>query len=431
MKPLNLVVQSKFSRKAMLACSSLFLLFAGCCPPPPSPQLSIFPAALDFGATQNEMTFSITNQGSGTLKWNTSSDKSWIIVSPNEGSTTTGVEQVRVTVDRDNLSEGTHGGEVQVGSNGGTKRIRVTVEKVSAQPKLTLSTTSLNFGTSARSLTFSITNTGSGILAWNGGIDRHWITIDKNNGNTSTSMVDVVTVTVERSGLPSGTHTGKVQINSNGGQDEVSVIMSILPPPSPQLSIFPTSLDFGKSNSSFQLKISNYGGGTLTWSIINNPNWIGVNPNNGNTTSESETVVTVTVDRNLVDYGKYDHLLQITSNGGDGVLAISMEKEFPIEASWVKLWDDKGFSDRVLTVNYPTDIPNFHNVDSDDGKEGFNDKASAVQWHIAVGWKAVLYDDNNYRDSKYELIGTGKFQQVPDLGSFSDKTSSIRWEKNQ
>jgi hypothetical protein len=39
------------------------------------------------------------------------------------------------------------------------------------------------------------------------------------------------------------------------------------------------------------------------------------------------------------------------------------------------------------------------------------------------------FDDENYKDSTFGLRGTGRVQEVPDLGSFSDKMSSMRWEQ--
>ncbi len=96
------------------------------------------------------------------------------------------------------------------------------------------------------------------------------------------------------------------------------------------------------------------------------------------------------------------------------------------QSGWVKLYDDKGFSDRVLTIRFGRDLGNLHYVSSDDGKSGFNDKASAARYSVPDGWQAVLYENNNYSKRGYALTGNGS---IADLGYFSDKCSSIRWEK--
>ncbi|NJR60706.1 MAG: hypothetical protein HC769_18880 [Cyanobacteria bacterium CRU_2_1] len=100
-----------------------------------------------------------------------------------------------------------------------------------------------------------------------------------------------------------------------------------------------------------------------------------------------------------------------------------------VNQAWVQLFDDKGFIDRCLTVPYGVFHRDFHSVRSDDGKKGFNDKTSSLRYQIPVGWQAVLYDDNGWRDSPYYLIGTGRVEEIPDLGSYSDKASSIAWQR--
>lgn len=101
--------------------------------------------------------------------------------------------------------------------------------------------------------------------------------------------------------------------------------------------------------------------------------------------------------------------------------------EKPQLSGYVRLYDDKGFTDRILTVRFGRDVGNMHYVHSDDGKSGFNDKASAVKYSVPSGYKAVLYENNNYSKRGYELKGSGS---VADLGYFNDKCSSLRWEKD-
>lgn len=97
-------------------------------------------------------------------------------------------------------------------------------------------------------------------------------------------------------------------------------------------------------------------------------------------------------------------------------------------SGYVRLYDDAGFTDRILTVRFGRDIGNMHYVSSDDGKSGFNDKASSVKYSVPAGYQAVLYENNNYAKRGYVLKGTGS---MADLGYFGDKCSSLRWEKAQ
>ena len=105
----------------------------------------------------------------------------------------------------------------------------------------------------------------------------------------------------------------------------------------------------------------------------------------------------------------------------------------PSEAiqAYVTLYDDKNFKDRKLTIRYGKNISKMSNARSDNGKKGFNDKASSVRWFIPKGHKFVLYDDAGYSDRKLVLDGNGKVQQIKNLNSknFGDKASSGRWER--
>ncbi len=96
----------------------------------------------------------------------------------------------------------------------------------------------------------------------------------------------------------------------------------------------------------------------------------------------------------------------------------------------IRLFDDKSFKDRVLVVKSKEDQPDLDKAVTEDGKKGFEDKASSARFQIPKGWKLVLFDDKNYKDSGLELKGTGKVVENSDFGSFSDKASSYRWEQD-
>jgi hypothetical protein len=98
-------------------------------------------------------------------------------------------------------------------------------------PVLAVSLTSLDFGnkTQTPSSTFNITNIGTGTLYWTITDDRDWITVSHTSGSTTTET-DVIIVTVDRTGLDPGSYNGTVTINSNGGNQDVTVSMTISKP---------------------------------------------------------------------------------------------------------------------------------------------------------------------------------------------------------
>ncbi|MBN1351134.1 hypothetical protein JXJ21_17065 [candidate division KSB1 bacterium] len=90
-------------------------------------------------------------------------------------------------------------------------------------PVLSVAPSSLDFGTATNSLNFNISNTGSGTLNWTATENESWITSVTPSSGTNTGSV---TVTVDRSGLSSGTYTGKVSVASNGGNQDVAISIS-------------------------------------------------------------------------------------------------------------------------------------------------------------------------------------------------------------
>ncbi len=94
-----------------------------------------------------------------------------------------------------------------------------------AEPKISLSTRTLDFGNSLDELTVQITNTGGGILqitevALEEFVAENWleVTTQTNSGNTNVSGI---VASVDRTGLDSGTYIGRITISASGLNDEI------------------------------------------------------------------------------------------------------------------------------------------------------------------------------------------------------------------
>ncbi len=89
---------------------------------------------------------------------------------------------------------------------------------------LSINPTTLDFGASATSKGFDISNAGSGTLSWGVSENETWITtVSPASGNGNAA----VTVNVDRSGLSPGDHSGEVTVTSNGGNQELTVRMNV------------------------------------------------------------------------------------------------------------------------------------------------------------------------------------------------------------
>ena len=94
----------------------------------------------------------------------------------------------------------------------------------------------------------------------------------------------------------------------------------------PNLAYAPTSHDFGRLPKnvirSTTFEIWNSGGGTLTWSLSGNKDWLSYYPSSGSSTGEHDTV-TVYVDTTGLSEGDYSGAITISSNDGSGTFTVS------------------------------------------------------------------------------------------------------------
>lgn len=107
-------------------------------PPPPNPILNVSPSSLSFSGTQGGanpavQNVSVTNTGSGTLSFTTSSDSSWLSVSPGSANAP---QTLQVSVNLANLTANTYTGHVTVTGAAGVQNspATVTVTLVVAAP---------------------------------------------------------------------------------------------------------------------------------------------------------------------------------------------------------------------------------------------------------------------------------------------------------
>ena len=90
------------------------------------PILSVNPDTIDFGTTEAQKSFNISNLGGGTLNWQVTEEVPWIIfVNPLSGTNSC---TVTVTISRNGLAEGDYSGIISVTSNGGDENVTASMK---------------------------------------------------------------------------------------------------------------------------------------------------------------------------------------------------------------------------------------------------------------------------------------------------------------
>jgi hypothetical protein len=190
------------------------------------PGLAFTPTTLSFAGTETVKALTITNSGGGTLTWTASKTQAWLSLSLLSGSLDAGKSAViSVSVNRGALKPGSYQDTIALNSNGGNGQVPVTM--LISDPSISVSPTSLAFGTTITQLNMTITNVGGGTLAW---LLRPnfplWLSATPTSGSLDSESSAVVTVTVNRAGMNSGNYSYNINVTSNGGTQIIPVALT-------------------------------------------------------------------------------------------------------------------------------------------------------------------------------------------------------------
>lgn len=173
--------------------------------------------------------------------------------------------------------------------------IQLQPEKKEADIQIEPST--LNFGTSQTELSVTVTNHGTAATEWSLDLGNNaWLTASPLSGNIAAGKTQSIIFTVNRDKL-SETKNVKVALSAFGNSYTISVSCAPKTAKS-EMTITPTSIDFGETAQEKDITIKNTGNATLTWHISGiTEECISVSATEGTVEAEGSKVVKVTLDR--------------------------------------------------------------------------------------------------------------------------------------
>jgi len=217
------------------------------------PFISVSPESIDFGEQSTESLLTIQNTGDSTLRWSIQDNlPAWLSVSPMNVVTAPGESTaLTVTADRTGLDDGSYSHTVSIVSNGGNASVDVTMEVAEVtpvlEPLLAVQPVTLDFGTTQIEDSFTIKNDGNATLTWDITANLpSWLSVFSISGAELPSQATVVSVNVNRDGLPPGVYNHTILITSNGGNGSVEVSMGV-PIPTQSLAITPDNVQMDPS----------------------------------------------------------------------------------------------------------------------------------------------------------------------------------------
>ena len=166
---------------------------------------------------------------------------------------------------------------------------------------------------------------------WNASGNAAWMTITPSSGTIAREQ-DQIAVQVNATGLAAGTYNGTVRIAITDKNDRIQVtavpVTLVVAPDTtsgtsvsvtPSIRLSPTSLSFsgvagGPAPLAKPISLSNPTGGTLTWTLIEQAAWLGLNIMSGTTTTEVDSI-SASVSTTGLAAGSYSTVITVTASG--------------------------------------------------------------------------------------------------------------------
>ncbi len=287
---------------------------------------------LDFGTNFTQMSFKIINVSTtNAMSWEIVESLNWLETSPSTGSIQGGQETtVNVAIDRSLLSQTTTANiTVRSADHSVVLPINVTVSGDNA-PQLQLSETTLDFGTTANNLSFSVMNVGPNgtTLNWTcSNITVDWLTLSPTSGSTAGGNSTMVMATIDRTKF-NGIVSTSVTVNGAGMSSTIVFNAQSEGSGVAILQLSENALDFGEQETAMTFQVRNIGtnSSVLDWTISTPAvNWLTISPMSGSTVAGNASLVTVLIDRSMFSS---DVSTDITVSGGGNTASIAVSAKY-------------------------------------------------------------------------------------------------------
>ena len=287
---------------------------------------------LDFGTNFTQMSFKIINVSTtNAMSWEIVESLNWLETSPSTGSIQGGQETtVNVAIDRSLLSQTTTANiTVRSADHSVVLPINVTVSGDNA-PQLQLSETTLDFGTTANNLSFSVMNVGPNgtTLNWTcSNITVDWLTLSPTSGSTAGGNSTMVMATIDRTKF-NGIVSTSVTVNGAGMSSTIVFNAQSEGSGVAILQLSENTLDFGEQETAMTFQVRNIGtnSSVLDWTISTPAvNWLTISPMSGSTVAGNASLVTVLIDRSMFSN---DVSTIITVSGGGNTASIAVSAKY-------------------------------------------------------------------------------------------------------
>ncbi len=316
------------------------------------PHLVVDTLAIDLGqepvGANSVRPLSMHNDGSGLITWSASSDSSWLLVAPSQG-TFSDSQTISVAGQRANLQPNKdYNGTIKITSNVGTSatvQVQMSVLPLPATgapvlqvtPAL-LSFTAIDGGSNPTSQSLLVSNPGKQPLHWSlsnpsptvdargafllaMGTSVNWLSTNQTKGTIAPQATAMIQVNAQSNNLLPGAYTSTLLFNAdkNAVNNPQSINVSLTVQPRCSLIVSSNALNFigvyGQANPNMQsltLATSASCSGTSSWSATSSAPWLTVTPASSQLQGVATSTATVAVNTSGLAAGPYSGTITLT-----------------------------------------------------------------------------------------------------------------------
>lgn len=193
--------------------------------------VEISPLTLNFGPSNDQLSFTIKNKGNSPLQYSISGYPAYLTVSPTSAQVgAKGTQTVMVKVNRTSLTSDV---STQLAVNVGNDSypVSITVNSQDLGAKMSVTPSTLNFGTEYSELQFTVKNVGTGgTLDWNiSAPTNSCLSVSPKSGSLAIGASQPVTVKLDRTQMTADIPAAFINVNTDGGSLPVTITATHAP----------------------------------------------------------------------------------------------------------------------------------------------------------------------------------------------------------
>ncbi|MDE6768624.1 MAG: carboxypeptidase regulatory-like domain-containing protein [Muribaculaceae bacterium] len=277
-------------------------------------QITITPSSLNFGTMLTEQNVTIKNNGNATAEWSlVFGNYNWLSASQMRGSIQAGrTQSITFSVNRNYILEPTNI-IANIEAYGDSYPISISCAPKTAKSEMVIEPKTLDFGKTLSQLTFTIKNVGTSALTWISGDVPESISLSATQGEVAPGGSKVVIVNLDRDKLE-GDLASHIIISDLISEETIEI--KAVKVEESNLTITPSTIDFGDDLSQQTLLIQNDGKGSVDWTTKEVVSALTLVPSAGTLSGGASTTVTVSLDRNKIEKD-FDSSFVISAGGND------------------------------------------------------------------------------------------------------------------